>query len=225
MKYSKDRLVVFDPKYHTYYKGDSRLMSVTSFIGQYKNKFDSDYHSKRVAIKRGIPQQQVLDEWNSKAKISTDMGTHIHKIFENYTLGLPYYDTETYQKEKIAIKFIDELFKSSRLIPVETELIVYNDFLAGQIDNISKDKYGNLYILDFKTNSEISKNNYGKSLLNELCSIPDCAYYHYCLQLSIYRELHGGITDCYIIHIDEHDYWIIKAENLLERLDLSFVGL
>lgn len=225
MKYSNDGLVCFDELSHTYFKGDKQLLSVTSFINRYKNKFDSDYHSKRIALKRGISQEEVLKEWKYKADLSTTMGTFIHKIFENYALELPYSNSGTYAKEAIAIKFIDEVFKTERLTPIGSEIIVYNDYLAGQIDNLSKDKNGNIYILDYKTNSEIGKNNYGKQMLNELSIVPDCAFYHYCLQLGIYKRLHGLVKDCYIIHIDEKDYKIMQIIDICERLDLSFIGI
>lgn len=225
MKYSNDGLVSFDDSTHTYLKDGKKLQSVTSFINQYKNKFDSDYHSKRIALKRGVSQDEVLKEWKDKADLSTEMGTFIHKIFENYTMSLPYENSGLYQKEAIAIKFIEDIFLTERLMPIACEMIVYNDYLAGQIDNLSKDRNGNLYILDWKTNSEISRNNYGKSMLDKLISIPDCAYYHYCLQLGIYKRLHGEVNDCYIIHLDEHDYKIIPTEDVCSRLDLSFVGI
>lgn len=225
MKYSNDGLVSFDEQTHTYWKGDNRLTSVTSFIGKYKNKFDSDYHSKRIAEKRGVSQEEVLKEWKDKADKSTTMGTFIHKIFEDFTMSLPYKNSGTYPKEAIAISIIEDLFLSGRLTPIGCEMIVYNNYLAGQIDNVSKDKEDNLYILDWKTNSEISRNNYGKYMLDELSAIPDCAFYHYSLQLSIYKKLHGSINRCYIIHIKDEEYEIMPIEDVCERIDLSFVGL
>jgi len=168
---------------------------------------------------------EVLKEWKDKADASTTMGTFIHKIFENYTMSLPYENSGLYQKEAVAIKFINEIFLTERLTPVGCEMIVYNDYLAGQIDNLSRDQKGNIYILDWKTNSEISRNNYGKSMLDKLVAIPDCAYYHYCLQLGIYKRLHGEVNDCFIIHLNETDYEIIPIEDVCSRLDLSFVGI
>lgn len=225
MKYSNDGVVSFDEKTHTYLKNGSRLTSVTSLLSKYKNLFDSDYHSNRIAIKRGISKEDILKEWKDKADLSTTMGTFIHKIFEDYTLGLNVFDTGTYQKEKTALKFIKDFFDTGRLKAISCETIVYNDFLAGQIDNVSEDKKGNRYILDWKTNSEISKNNYGKFMLNEFSSVPDCSYYHYCLQTNIYAKLLGGIDNCFIVHIKENDYEIIEAEDFLYKIDLSRFGL
>lgn len=225
MKFSKDGIVSFDESTHSYYKGGNRLTSVTTFIGKYKNKFDSEYNSKRIAIREGKTQDQVLKEWSDKALKSTIMGTHIHKIFEDYINGLEYKDSGVYQKEKVAIKFINEMFLTERLRPIDCEDIVYNQFLAGQVDCKAEDQKGNRYILDWKTNEEISTNNWGKNMLGIFSHIPDCTMNHYFIQPSIYQRLDGNIKECYVVHIMESDYKIIKVKNVLKGIDLSFVGL
>jgi hypothetical protein len=86
MKNSKDGLVSFNPINHTYHKGNKKLQSVTSFINSYKNKFDYDYHSERIAKREGKTKNQVLKEWKDKAFKSTEIGTAIHKIFEDFAM-------------------------------------------------------------------------------------------------------------------------------------------
>ena len=171
-KYSNDKKVVFDSEHHLYKNKDKKLISVTSLIDKFKNKFDSDYHSKRIALKRGVSKELILKEWNDKANYSKEMGTYIHSMFENFHLGNQYKYNELYPKSKIALKAIEELYESERLIPVHSEFIVYNDFLAGQIDRIDKNLNDDLFIIDYKTNDKINKIN----KINNINNITDINY-------------------------------------------------
>src|SRR5690625_3429197 len=159
MKYSKDGKVKFDEASHTYWLGDKKLTSVTTYISKYKSFFDSDEISEKYARKHGRTKEDVLLEWKQKADASCEMGTIIHAILEEYTLGNEIKKSDDYPKSKVAIKIIDDLFKTNRLTPVETEYIVYNDKIAGQIDCIAKNHQDEYFILDWKTNKEIKFDN------------------------------------------------------------------
>lgn len=235
MKYSKDKRVSFDERTHSYFLGKKRLKSVTTFINDFKNEFDSDYWSKIIAERENVTQEEILIRWKKKAFKSTEIGTAIHKIFEDYTNNkysklndsfiFDYnileddFLIEFNSKRNISIKFINDFFETKRLTPIETEFIVYNEFLAGQIDMICKDENDNFYILDFKTNSEIKKDSYNKKMKFPFDIIDDCSFYHYSLQLSIYKELikEYSIRDLFLIHITESKYTFIKCEDLLNN--------
>ena len=243
MKFSNDKSVVFDSESHTYTKNKKKLISVTTFIHKYKNEFDSDFFSKKIALREGKTQKEILDLWSAKAKKSCDIGTAIHKIFEDYINGdyavlngeiqiefleLPIeYYLEFHLKAKVAIQFIKDFFVTNRLIPVYTEHIVYNDFLAGQIDLICKDQKNNFYILDFKTNDKIEKYSYNKKMLKEFNFLNDSNYYHYSLQLSIYKNMfkESNIFKLYIIHIKQNEYEIIECEDIFSKYNISFNSL
>lgn len=211
-KTSKDGKVVFEQENHTYYLGEKRLRSVTSFIKQYKNEFDTDKMATMYAMKHGMDKEVVIKMWYDKGQKALDQGHSIHSIFEDYINTNEIVKRGDYEKEKVAEKFINDMFKTQRLEPIETEMIVYNDSLAGQIDCIAKDSKGNHYILDWKTNSKIDTFSYGKLMLPPYHNFNDSVFYHYSLQLSIYKELctEYEVKNCYIVHIDEHDYSMIK---------------
>jgi glutamate synthase domain-containing protein 1 len=213
LKYSKDGKVVFNEQEHTYYLGNKKLTGITSIISKYKNKFDSDLIATNYAIKHNLKKENVLKEWKEKGEYSCNQGTEVHKIIENYILTGEINLSNIYPKEKIAVKFIEEIFKTNKLTPIETELIVYNDKIASQIDLIAMNNKGDLFILDFKTNSKIETNGYNKYMLHPFNLLPDASFYHYSIQLSIYKKLckEYNIKDIYIIHIDENDYFFIKA--------------
>jgi ATP-dependent exoDNAse (exonuclease V) beta subunit len=240
MKCSNDKSVVFDSESHTYTKGKNKLISVTTFISKFKNKFDSDFYSKKIALRDGKTQDEVLAEWNEKAKKSCDIGTAIHKIFEDYTnnnysiiqgdLSFDFMDLQDDYlldfniKKEVALKFINDFFITERLTPIYSELIVYNYFLAGQIDLICKDKKENYYILDFKTNDKIEKYSYNKKMLLMFSEINDSSFYHYSLQLSIYKRMftEREIKEMFLIHIKNDSYEFIECEDIFEKYSIGF---
>ena len=83
-KYSKDNRVVFNQENHSYFLGDKKLISVTTILSKFKNEFDSDYWSKKIAERENTTQEIILKKWKDKAFKSTEIGTAIHKIFEDY---------------------------------------------------------------------------------------------------------------------------------------------
>lgn len=231
MKYSKDGVVCFDESTHTYTNtiNGKTLTSVTTLISKFKNKFDAEYHAGVIALRTGVSKEDVLNQWAEKSKFSNEMGTHIHKIFEDYALGLPYKDSGLYKKEKVAISFIRDFYDTGRLKPIESELIVYNDYIAGQIDNISISKDNSIFIKDYKTNNEISKKSYGKNMIGS--TVPDANFYHYSLQTDIYKNLYKqlynkDVKGTYIVHIDEYKYNLIPTLNdIYKQFDLSKYGI
>lgn len=242
MKYSNDKSVVFDSESHTYTKKDKKLISVTTFIHKFKNEFDSDYWSKKIALRDNKTQEEILKQWSDKAKKSCEIGTAIHKIFEDYAnkeysilnnefefnfLELPIdYTIEFIEKSKIAVKFINDFFETKRLIPIHTEYIVYDDNLAGQIDMICKDKKNNYYIIDFKTNEKIETNSYGKKLKDIFSDIDDSTFYHYSLQLSIYKQMFDkDIKGMFLIHITKDKYELIECVDIFKNYKINYSDL
>jgi hypothetical protein len=238
MKYSQDKNVTFDKESHVYFKKDKKLLSVTSLIAKYKNEFDSDFWSKKIALKENKTQKEILQIWSDKAKKSCEIGTAIHKIFEDYienkysilneNLLFDFLELDENciqdfnRKKRTSLKFINDFFKSKRLNPIFSEYIVYNDLIAGQIDCICENKKGELFIIDFKTNEKIEINNYGKYLKGILNKIPDSTFYHYSLQLSIYKKLFKKkIKGMYLIHIKNNSYDFIECKDVLKEYNIN----
>jgi len=239
-KISLDKKVVFNNEFHTYHKGDKKLVSVTTLLSKFKNEFDSDYWSKVIAKRENKTQEEILSLWKEKAFKSTEIGTAIHKIFEDYALNnysiindkhvFDYkkineeYFLDFNKKSIIANNFINDFFKTKRIVPVHSEHIVYNDFLAGQVDMICKDAKENFYIIDFKTNEKIDFESYkSKKMLGCFNFIDDSSYWHYCIQLSIYKNLlkNYNIRKLFIIHITGEKYHFIECEDILDKIKLK----
>lgn len=239
IKLSNDKKVSFNPETHLYANNCNNLTSVTTLISKFKNEFDSDYWSKKIALRENTTQEIILQKWKEKAFKSTEIGTAIHKIFEDYTNGIYCFENEKLsfnynelkfdfledfnKKKNVSLKFIENFFLSKRLTPIEAEYIVYNDFLAGQIDNISKDNFGNYYILDFKTNEKIDEYSYGKKMKGLFSDFNDSSYYHYCLQLSIYKLMlkKYRVNKMYLVHIGLEEYHFIECKDLMQGIDIN----
>ena len=220
-KYSKDGKVLFNEDNHTYFLGDKQLTSVTTYIGKYKNEFKRNIIASRIAKRDGVSKEEVLAEWKAKGDYAREMGKTIHKIFEDYHEQKKIILPEIYDKEKPAVKCIEDIFETGRLETVAVEYIVYNDNLAGQIDMIAKNPKGEHFILDWKTNNSIDKEAYGnKKMLLDFHKYPDSNYYHYSIQLRVYQQLckDYDIKDCFIVHIDEDSYKIMKTEKIKLKL-------
>lgn len=216
LKFSKDRRVSFNPESHTYLLGEKPLIGVTTLISRYKNKFDAEAVAIKFAAKHGIDKDELLAKWKKAGEESREQGTAVHKVFEDYILKESV-ELTGQSKEKVALKFIEDIFKTYRLTPLEAEMIVYNDTIASQIDCIAQNQKGEIFILDWKTNKEISRNGYNKFMLYPFDPYPDACFYHYSLQLSIYKKLctEYKIKDAFIVHIADNAYQIIKAEDIV----------
>lgn len=77
------------------------------------------------------------------------------------------------------------------LVPYRTEWKIYHEEygLAGCIDMVYENSDGTLTLADWKRSKEISREvKFGKfSTTREICYVPDTNYFHYTMQLSIYK--------------------------------------
>lgn len=224
LKWSSDRVVSFDPITHTYMREGRQLQGVTSYIEKFKNKFDAEATAITYAAKRGLDPVAVLAEWKKKGDDSRDAGHDVHEVFEGYSNSYvnrfgrkgKIITKGVWPKEAVAVKFINDYFETGRLVPVIAESIIYGETIASMRDQIVKDSDNNYYILDWKTNSEIKKDAWGRWMKPPYQFLPDASFYHYSLQLRIYQKLSTDYTikDCYIVHIGDSDYTFYQAKDI-----------
>lgn len=218
LKYSLDGRCVFDESNHSYFIGNKKLLGVTSYIAKYKNKFDALAVATKYVKKHGGDVEELMKKWELEGQLSLKNGSAVHKVFEDYINFREVILQGVSDKEKVAVKFIEEIFMEKRLTPVCCELVVYDEDLglASMIDCVAKNSDEEYFILDWKTNKNIERNGYGKFMLDKFNSYPDSTFYHYSLQLSLYERMYKEhkIKGKYIIHIDNEDYKIIEAETI-----------
>ena len=239
----KQKLKVFD-KYkffengHYYtYKDKQVGISVTKYISQFENEFDSDTLSQKVANKNGISQFEVLNEWKRKGEYSCLKGTAIHEWLQDnyanreYKFDLSqleeypeYYKIEDIEHLKqMAIDFIND-YKNRYILIGDEILCGIPDFdIASAIDLLFYDTIKNEVVLaDIKTNTDLkgwkSTPSYVKKMLQPLEDIKDITFEHYKIQLSIYRYFleeyaHIPISDnMFIVYLSEKE----KSYNIIQ---------
>ena len=252
LKEVKQKLKVFD-KYkffengHYYTYKDKRVgVSVTKYISQFENEFDSDTLSQKVADKNGISQFEVLNEWKRKGEYSCLKGTAIHEWLQDnyanreYKFDLSqleeypeYYKIEDVEHLKqMAIDFIND-YKDRYILIGDEILCGIPDFdIASAIDLLFYDTVNNEVVLaDIKTNTDLkgwkSTPSYVKKMLQPLENIKDITFEHYKIQLSIYRYFleeyaHIPISDnMFIVYLSEKEksYNIIQISYLKNEVE------
>lgn len=219
VRFSKDGRVAFDPATHTYTLGEYTLTGVTSWVKCYKNPFNFYEKSRQESLKTKEPILSIQKRWKDKSTASILSGNAVHKVFEDFITAGKAQTSLEFPKTLIAAKFIQDIFKTKRLIPVAAEYIVYSEEqgLATMIDCICEHPAGYHVQLDWKSNESISKDNYGKFMLEPFNILPDCTYSHYSLQVAKAAQLctDFNIKESFIVHIGEQDYEIIRPEKII----------
>ena len=169
---------------------DIVFTSVTTFVEFFFEGFDA----QKVATKlinnypkyAGRTVESLIADWDAAA----DYGTKVHNEIEQWIKdGIDPIDIK-------AINGKDWLndYKLKSDIDILSEVIVYSTELsiAGTVDILAKDNTtGSYEIIDWKTSKKIEMVSYGHKMgTHEITkSIMDCNFYHYSLQLSLYRYI------------------------------------
>jgi ATP-dependent exoDNAse (exonuclease V) beta subunit len=222
-RFDSDVNFTFDKEIRRYTYNNKPLLSVSNFIKSLHKEFDSDYWSKVKAEQLGITQEEILAQWDAKAKRSTEIGNFVHKWIENYY-------NKIWTELPVDLEIIDRINSFNqvfgkhlhKLTPICFEKRVFSEKygIVGIIDSIFlyKDKP---IIVDFKTNATISTENRFQKMFAPFDSYDDCNFIHYSIQVSLYslilKELGIDIICGYLLHISE------EGANLIKCLDLSSV--
>lgn len=198
-------------------------ISSTSFVKKYFEKFDSDkiienmmnspyweknkYYGMVRHLNNEINSKNKIKEyiknyWNKLGKDATTKGTHLHECIEYF-----YNDffIEEYPPE--FTMFLDFHNEHKEYNRYRTEWVIYDlDYdIPGTIDMVYE-KDGKFVICDWKRSKDIKmfpyKNKRGKSPIEH---IPDCNFYHYSLQVNLYKYI---LEKNYDIEIS--DMWIVN---------------
>ena len=198
-----DNSVILDKKTHEYRlvnDPDLRFTSVTTLIGQHFEEFDP------VAIATNLVENntkylgRTVDELVEEWKQTGVHGTFVHDEIENYINdGAP----PTEPKSLAGVKWLED-YKMKSEIEIIPERIIYSKELriAGTIDVLAYDRTKDYYeIIDWKTSKAVETVSYNGKMGTSAYTgnIPDCRFYHYALQLSLYRYI---LEECYGIRIN-----------------------
>jgi hypothetical protein len=227
----RDCNVSFRKADHIYIVDGTPLDSVTTFVKNCFPEFNSEFHAKRKAEALGITKEEVLEMWDKKGRESREQGTTMHEKIESYYLGKSVSTDTTFELFKIFANKIT-------LKPFRTEWAVYDwdQKIAGTIDFVDYQN-GEYIIYDWKRSDKlIAKNGlpiknsqYGVKALPPIENLDDSPYYHYALQLSLYKyilEKNYGITVSKlrlgIFHPSYNKPYVLEIPYLQNEIDALF---
>jgi hypothetical protein len=194
-----------DHKYTSIKKEDERdWVSVTSFIGNFKQPFEADRIAERSSKNKkskwyGMTPDAIKEAWKSEATRATTLGTWYHNCRESDICAL-----ETMERHGVTVPVFKPLeIETIKYSPdqklkdgVYPEHMVYlkSAGLCGQSDLVEVVN-GQVHITDYKTNKEIKTEGFtnwqgqSQKMLPPVSHLDDCNLNHYNLQLSLYMYI------------------------------------
>jgi hypothetical protein len=176
-------------------------ISVTSFIGNFKQPFEADKIAEKSSKNKkskwfGMTPEEIKTAWKAESKRAVDLGTWYHNCRERDICELDNMERRGSvvpvfkPVEKEGIKYSPD---QKLLNGVYPEHLVYlkSAGLCGQSDLVEVID-GYVHITDYKTNKEIKSEGFtnweGKTqkMLAPVSHLDDCNLNHYTLQLSLY---------------------------------------
>ncbi len=239
-RHPRDDCIVFDEPTHTYtvngsYEG---WTSCTGFIHDFFGHFDADKVIQGMMAKPSWPQHplygktaaEIKKMWNDNGAEASGKGTAMHLAIEQFMHGHPeVIDPATFETPEWRY-FMNFWNKEKHdLVPYRSEWEVWSQDhkLAGSIDMVFYRPSDDTYVIyDWKRSKEIKMEAFrGQTGLGPVSHLPDCNYWHYTLQLNIYRwflETFYGlkISDMYLIilHPNNKNYKRIQVNRIDEEV-------
>jgi len=238
----RDADIQFDEPTHVYtVQGSSKgIISCTKFLHEFFGHFDAKGTIKKMMAspkwteskwyKPGITAKEIEEQWNANGREASGAGTAMHLAIEQFLNGsehviLPHI------KETTEWRYFMNFWREhgGDLEPYRTEWEVWSEDhkLAGQIDMVYRRKSdGKFLIYDWKRSKEIKTENKFQTGLPPIQHLPDCNYWHYTLQLNVYRwfleNLYGlEIEDMYllVLHPDNKNYKRVRLNRMDEEVE------
>jgi hypothetical protein len=130
-------------------------------------------------------------------------------------------------------KFVDEIVLKEELEPYRTEMLVYDEEIkiTGSIDMLYRKNNGEFAIFDWKRSKEILYEGFRgkKSSVKCINHLNDSNFWHYSLQLNIYRRIleknYGLIVSdlrLVILHPDNNNYICLNVSFLDDEINALF---
>ena len=223
-KHERDSNIDFKDEGHIYTirhpgcpEGDHGFTSVTTFVHQFIEPFDSDkiitgmMNSKKWPDSKyyGMTREEIKEGWSNNGKAAAEAGTKLHYDIECYYNGMKVQNSSIEYRH-----FLDFLRVYGELVPYRTEWFIYNERLrfAGSIDMVFQNPDGSLDIYDWKRVKDITKkSNFNKWMKGDIIGhYPDTNYWHYALQLNMYKTIiehkyNKKVTELYLVRMHPDD--------------------
>lgn len=244
----RDARIAFREEDHTYaIDGDrTHWTSCTTFIGSFYEHFDPDAVIAKMMSGRnwtkskyfGKTADEIKAGWNANGAEASEAGTRMHLDIEHYNNAEPVgnlagddYEPNPSKEWDYFLAYEKHHRKVHGLEPYRTEWLVFKEDikLAGSIDMVYKKPDGTLAIYDWKRAKSMEYENKYQKMYPPLNHLPDTNYWHYSLQLNIYRrilqELYGMVVSelaLVVLHPNFDHYRVIKLHMMDDEVEAMF---
>jgi hypothetical protein len=177
--------------------------SVTSLVARFHAAFDAPGVVDKMMRGRAWPRcgylktngevmsrSEILAHWERNGAVQSARGTLLHFHIEQYLNAAEIAKPQSPEFQQF-LAFEREFLQARNYTPYRTEMSLFHCGLgiAGQCDCLCRDSKGRLIVLDWKRSKEIKFSNRFGKMLPPLAHLDDCNYWHYALQLNIYRYI------------------------------------
>jgi hypothetical protein len=241
-RHPRDNLIHFDEPTHVYtIKGDSKgWVSCTGFLHSFFPHFDADDTIKKMMRSKKWPESKwygmtasaIKAAWEANGREASEAGTAMHLGIEMVMNGA---EKDVVPEVKLTKEweYFWKYWKKDSEIwePWRTEWEVWDEELklAGSIDMIYRNKKdGTFAIYDWKRAKEMKMENPFGTGYGPVAHLPDTNYWHYTLQLNMYRWL---LEKHYNLKISEMALVVLHPNNrtyhkyVLNRLTDEIEGM
>lgn len=194
-----DFRIKFRDEGHKYWiDGDDKdLISCTTYIHSFFEHFDSDKIIKNILSgeKYNDPEykyykmtyEDIKSQWDNNGKQASGAGTKLHENIEHF------YNKLKVENNSEEFKQFLQFYEDHKHLEIyRTEWMIFSDILriTGSIDAVFKNSDGTISLGDWKRSKEIHMNSFGNKCGKfPFQHIEDCNFYHYSLQLNLYRTI------------------------------------
>lgn len=244
----RDARIGFEEATHAYTVDGVRegWTSCTTFIGTFYEHFDPDAVIAKMMASRkwseskyyGMTADEIKKQWSDSGTEASEAGTRMHLDIEHYNNADPVGNLAGDDWEPNPGPEWDYFMEYDRrwrqrkgFVPYRTEWLVFKEDikLAGSIDMIYEKPDGTLAIYDWKRAKEMKYENKFQSMLPPISHLPDTNYWHYSLQLNIYRRIlqehYGKVVSelaLVVLHPNNKSFKVIKLNMMDEEVELMF---
>ena len=189
--------ITFEEEPHLYTDDwGTEYTSVTTLVHKAFPEFDAAAAAERKSMKTGIPAEKYIEDWAKYGEECAELGTRTHENCERHFLGnfdgmhSPADDDERarFRAAWYEVEAIKDRYE------VEPEKLVFSPRfrVAGSIDMFCRARTGSGYAIgDWKFIKKLRREAFGGKRGTTLATgiFPDCNFFHYALQLNIYRMI------------------------------------
>jgi hypothetical protein len=244
----RDERIGFHEETHTYTIDGVKegWTSCTTFIHGFFEEFDADaVIQKMMAGKKwseskyyGMTAEQIKQQWADAANEASTAGTRMHLDIEHWYNSDPIGNmapdgwTANPGPEWDYFQAFEEKWRIPLgFTPFRTEWLVFKEDikLAGSIDMVFRKSDGTFAIYDWKRAKDMRYENAWQSGKPPIEHLPDTNYWHYSIQLNIYRtvleELYGAVVSelaLVVLHPNNSSFRVIKVNRMEEEVEAMF---